>query len=94
VGLSPAFAAERRAAAPLLLAAGRAAIDRYILAVRRTAANPQQRRAAAGWDGRTDGRPIHSSLGGLGILCRQQWRQREFKVGGTNHRMGWGVGGD
>ena len=20
------------------------------------------------------------------------WRQREFKVGGTNHRMGWGVG--
>jgi len=56
VGLSPAFAAERRAAAPLLLAAGRAAIDRCILAVRRTAANPQQRRAAAGWDGRTDRR--------------------------------------
>ena len=23
-----------------------------------------------------------------------QWRQRESKVGGTNHRMGWGVGGD
>jgi len=22
------------------------------------------------------------------------WRQREFKVGGTNHRMGWGVGGE
>ena len=21
-----------------------------------------------------------------------QWRQREFKVGGTNRRMGWGVG--
>jgi len=48
----PAFAAERRAAAPLLLTAGRAAIDRYLLTAGPTAANPQQRRAAAVW---TDG---------------------------------------
>jgi len=27
-------------------------------------------------------------------LDHDQWRQREFKVGGTNHRMGWGVEGD
>ena len=27
-----------------------------------------------------------------GSLPTGQWRQREFKVGGTNHRMGWGVG--
>jgi len=41
-----AFDAERRAAAPLLLGAGRAAIDRYLLPAGRTAANPQQRSAA------------------------------------------------
>jgi len=40
------FAAERRAAAPLLLSAGHAAIDRCLLAAVCTAANPQQRRAA------------------------------------------------
>jgi len=43
------------AAARLLLTAGRAAIDQYLLATRLTA-------AAAGWDrqrdGQTDGRPI------------------------------------
>jgi len=50
-----AFAAERRAAARLLLTAGRAAIDRYLLAAGPTAANPLQRRAA-GWDRQTDGR--------------------------------------
>jgi len=42
----PAFAA-----AQLLLTDGRAAVDRCRLP---TAANPLQRRAAAGWDGRTD----------------------------------------
>jgi len=52
----PAFAAARRAAARLLLTAGRAAIDRYLPAAGPTAANPLQRRAAAGWDGHTDGR--------------------------------------
>ena len=41
-----AFAAERHAAAPLLLSAGRAGIERYLLLVGRTAANPQQRRVA------------------------------------------------
>jgi len=42
-----AFAAERRAATPLLLSAVRAAIDRCLrLPTGRTAANPQQRRAA------------------------------------------------
>jgi len=41
----PAFG--RRA---LLLSAGRAAIDRYVLLAGPTAANPQQRRAAPGWD--------------------------------------------
>jgi len=38
-----AFAAKRRAAAPLVLSAGRAAVDRYFLLAWRTAANPQQR---------------------------------------------------
>jgi len=38
----PAFA-ECRAAAPLLLGAGRAAIDRYPLPAGHTAANPQWR---------------------------------------------------
>jgi len=47
----PAFAA-----APLLLTAGRAAVDRYLLAAGPTAANPQQRRATAGWDRQTDRR--------------------------------------
>jgi len=41
-----AFAAKCRAAAPLQLSAGRAAIDRYLLPAGRTAANPQQRSAA------------------------------------------------
>jgi len=53
-----AFAAERRAAAPLLLSADRAAIDRYILPAGHTAANLQQRNAAGKlWDRRTDGLP-------------------------------------
>jgi len=43
-----AFAAERRAAAPLLLNAGRAAIDRYLLLPGHTAAKPPQRRITAG----------------------------------------------
>jgi len=44
------------AAAPrLLLTAGCAAIDRFILAARPTAANPQHQLAMAGWDGGTDG---------------------------------------
>jgi len=42
-----AFAAARRAAARLLLTAGRAAIDRYLLAAGPTAANPPHRRAEA-----------------------------------------------
>jgi len=46
----------RRAAARLLLTAGRAAINRYHLAAGPTAANPQQRRAAAG----TDARHLHA----------------------------------
>jgi len=50
----PALAA---AAAPLLLTAGRAAIDRYLLAAGPAAANPHQRHAAAGWDRHTDRRP-------------------------------------
>jgi len=52
-----AFAAERRAAAPLMLSIGRAAIDRYLLPAGRTAANPQQRNAVGEqWDRRTDRR--------------------------------------
>jgi len=42
----PALGAERRAAAPLLLNADRAAIDRCLLPAGRTAANQQQRSAA------------------------------------------------
>jgi len=52
-----AFAAERRAAAPLLLRPAAAAINRYRLSVWPTAANPQKRSAASeSWDRRTDGR--------------------------------------
>jgi len=48
------------AAARLLLTAGRAAIDRYLLlAAGPAAANLQQRRAAAGWDRQTDARQMH-----------------------------------
>ena len=42
-----AFAALRHAAAPLLLSAGRAAIDRYLLPAGRTESSPQSRRAAS-----------------------------------------------
>ena len=59
-----AFAAERRAAAPLLLA-GRpaaAAVDRYLLPARRSAANsPHAAVAVEWWDRQTDaGRPTVS----------------------------------
>jgi len=54
----PAFAAARRAEARLLLSAGRAAIDRYLLDAGPTAANPRQRRAN-GTDRRTDARQLH-----------------------------------
>jgi len=53
-----AFAAERRAAAPLLLTAGRAAVDRYFLqpgAQQQTRSNGVQR-ASDGTDRQTDGR--------------------------------------
>jgi len=54
------FAAERRAAAPLLLSTGRAAIGGYLLDAGRPAANPQQRSAAGEWwDRWTDARPLH-----------------------------------
>jgi len=59
-----AFAAERRAAAPLLLA-GRpaaAAVDRYLLPARRSAANsPHAAVAVEWWDGQTDARPFRRS---------------------------------
>jgi len=42
---------------PAFVAVRRAAIDRHLLAAGPTAANPQQRRAAARWDRATDGRP-------------------------------------
>jgi len=42
----PAFAAGRRAAAPLLLRTRRAAVNRYLLPAWRSAANLQQRHAA------------------------------------------------
>jgi len=41
------FAAEHRPEAPLLLSAGHAAIDRYLLPCWRTATNLQQRSAVA-----------------------------------------------
>jgi len=44
----PSCVASRRAAARLLLTAGRAAIDQDLLAAGPTAANPLQRHAAAG----------------------------------------------
>ena len=47
----PAFAAERRAAAPLLLG------DRYVLPAKHSAANPPHAAAAVErWDRQTDGR--------------------------------------
>ena len=63
----PAFVAERRAAAPLLLSAGaccsvaQQSIDRYLVPAGHPAANPQQRRANDKTGGhikrRTNGRP-------------------------------------
>ena len=44
----------RRGTARILLSAGRAAISRYLLSAGPTAANPQQRRVAAGWDRQID----------------------------------------
>ena len=52
----PAFAAERRAAAPCCCGAGRAAIDRYLLPAGPTAANLPHAAAAGEWDRQTDGR--------------------------------------
>jgi len=55
----PAFAAERRAAAPLPLGAGAAVVDRYLLLARRSAANPPHPAAAVDrWDRQTDGRTV------------------------------------
>jgi len=53
-----AFVADRRAAAaPLLLGAGRAVIDRYLRPARLTAANPPHAAVAVDfWDRQTDGR--------------------------------------
>jgi len=51
----PAFAALRRAAAPLLPSAGHAAIDWHLMAAGPTAVNPPQRPAPVGLDRRTDG---------------------------------------
>ena len=56
VALPAARIRRPHAAARLLLSTGRAAINRYLLPTGPTAANPQQRRAAAGWDRQTDGR--------------------------------------
>ena len=58
-----AFAAERRAAAPLLLSAGRAAIGRSLLAAGPTAANLADRRPSDGTDGPTDARQFHRPCG-------------------------------
>jgi len=59
----PVFAAARRAAAPCCCGADRAAIDRYLLPVWLTAANPPYAAAADEWDRQTDGRtdavPFH-----------------------------------
>jgi len=54
----PAFAAERRAAATMLLTAGRAAIDRYPCppGAQQQTRSGGVRRANYGTDGQTDGR--------------------------------------
>ena len=61
----PAFAAAVR----MLPTAGHAAIG-YLPAAGPTAANPQQQRAAAGWDRQTDRRPTDAQTM-LSILCGQ-----------------------
>ena len=66
-----AFAAESRAAAPLLLGADRAAIDRCLLpagAEQQTRRPPQRRAAAKLWDGRTDGQTDRRSDGHRTVL--------------------------
>ena len=60
----PSCVVRRAAAAAVLRCPATSAIDRYLLPAGPTAANPPQRRAAAGWDGRTrqrrtDTRQIH-----------------------------------
>ena len=84
-----AFAADRRvamrcaAAAPLLLGAGRAGIDRYLLPAGPTAANPPHAVAAVDrWNGQTDGQtdtvPLHRPC----RICEQcqQYTQSIYSV--------------
>jgi len=52
----PAVAAASHAALRLLVTAGRAAIDRYLLATGPTAANLKQEHVAARWDRQSDRR--------------------------------------
>ena len=70
-----AYAADRRAAAaPLLLGAGRAAIDRYLLPAGRTAANPPHAAAAVdSWDRQRDGH--RTVIQTCRILCQQRKSQ-------------------
>jgi len=55
-----AFAAERRSAAPLLVALGAATVDKHLPLARRSAANPPQAAVARQMTGQTDGRSTGS----------------------------------
>jgi len=75
----PAFAAVRRAAARLLVTAGRAAIDRYLLHAGLT----QKQTRSSGMhrpdgrdrrtDGRTDARPLHRPHIAYAGSARNHW---------------------
>jgi len=77
----PAFAAARRVEAQLLLTAGRAAISRYLLA----AANPQQRRAAGEWNGRTDDSCIDPAPHIVGVDQGSRFWDNLYFVGTSTH---------
>ena len=81
VRLLLAFAAKRRAAAPLLLSAGCAAIDRYHLPAERTAANSQRmmEQTDKRTDRQTNARRLHRT-------CTAYYVSSVNKLPGHRHR--------
>jgi len=60
---------------PCCCGAGRAAIDRQLLAAGLTAANPPHVAAAGGWDRQADGHRTFQTL--LSIICGQCQKQKQ-----------------
>jgi len=87
-----AFAAECRAAAPMLLGAGHAAIDRYFLPAGRTAENRRSgvRRTNDETDRQTDGRTPDRYIGPAAAAAAEVRRVRRRRICPAQHSM-WAV---